>query len=129
MPGLSYVLTDLGRHRDTTPENAAQLLDGVAVFRTLTDFRIWTRSEDVLSRTMEDENHWLSGEIAAHAPQQRPGFMSALAISWIYYPAWIKDLHSRLPAHYEAVGPGELAHLFRKSLAPPQDAASNPKSQ
>ncbi len=125
MPGLNYILTDLGRHRDTTPENAAQLLDGVAIFRTSTDFRIWTKSEDVLTRTMEDENRWLLSEIAAHAPPHRPGFMSALAISWSYYPAWIADLCSRFPADYEAVSPDELASLFRRSRTPQQDAASD----
>ena len=68
MPGLSYILAGLGRHQDTTPENASRLLDGVAIFRTSTDFRVWTRSEEVHTRTMEDENTWLLGEIAAHAP-------------------------------------------------------------
>ena len=68
MPGLGYVLTDLGRHIDTTPENAARMLDGVAVFRTLTNFRIWTDAQDVARRTMEHENAWLLGEITAHAP-------------------------------------------------------------
>ena len=115
MPGLGYILTDLGRHCDTDGDNAAQLLDGVAVFRTLTDFRIWSTSEDLHSRTMEDENRWPMAEIASHAPTQRPGFMSTLAISWLYYPAWIKDLRSRFPAEYEAVSPGALADLFRRS--------------
>ena len=46
-------------------------------------------------------------------------------ISWIYYPAWINDLRNRFPADYEAVSPGELANLFRSSLAPSQDAAGN----
>ncbi len=121
MPGLRYILTDLGRHSDTTSENAAQLLDGVAVFRTLTNFRIWTRPEDLRRRTMEDENHWLVGEIRSHAPAQRPGFMSALAISWLYYPAWLADLRTRLPADYEPVSPGELADLFRRWQAPSPD--------
>ena len=124
MRGLNYILAGLGRHSDTTPDNAAQLLDGVAIFRTMTDFRIWTKSEDVLGRTMEGENTWLLREIAAHAPTQRPGFLSALAISWSYYPAWMKDLCSRFPADYEAVSPGELAHLLRAFLAAPHDAAS-----
>ncbi|MHB9078586.1 MAG: hypothetical protein ACYC3X_13960 [Pirellulaceae bacterium] len=47
---------------------------------------------------MEDENAWLLQEITSHAPTARPGFVSAMAISWNYYPAWINDLHSRFPA-------------------------------
>jgi hypothetical protein len=90
----------------------------VAIFRTATDFRIWTRSEEVHTRTMEDENGWLLREIAANAPRARPGFLSALAISWIYYPAWLHDLRDRFPDDYEAVSPGELAHLLRRSVAP-----------
>jgi hypothetical protein len=115
--GLSYILAGLGRHSDTRPDNAAQLLDGVAIFRTSTDFRIWTRSEEVHARTMEAENSWLLREIAANAPRARPGFLSALAISWIYYPAWLHDLRHRFPGDYEAVSPGELAHLLRQSAA------------
>ncbi|MBM4089318.1 MAG: hypothetical protein FJ276_07800 [Planctomycetes bacterium] len=113
MPGLSYVLTDMGRHIDTTPENAARVLDGVAVFRTLTNFRVWTEPEDVARRTMEDENAWLLGEITSHAPTQRPGFLSAMAISWNYSPAWMQDLRRRFPADYEPVSPDELARLLR----------------
>ena len=90
------------------------MLDGVAVFRTLTNFRIWTTSEEVHLRTMEDENAWLLQEITSHAPTARPGFVSAMAISWNYYPAWINDLHSRFPADYEAVSPDVMARLLRQ---------------
>lgn len=125
MPHLSYILAGLGRHADTTPENATQLLDDVAVFRTSTDFRVWTRSEDVHARTMEDENRWLLREIAANAPGSRPGFVSALAVSWIYYPAWLDDLCHRFPGDYQAVSPGEMAEIFRQSLASPGDDSSH----
>ena len=115
MPGLKYILADLGRHTDTTPANASSLVDNTVVFRTLTNFRVWTGSEDLVARKMEGENAWLLGEITGHAPTARPGFMSALAISWSYYPAWLKDLRAKLPADYITVSPGDLARLWREA--------------
>ena len=38
-----------------------------------------------------------------------------MAVSWNYYPAWINDLHSRLPADYEAVSPDEWRRLLREA--------------
>ncbi len=111
--GLRYILADLGRHVGTKPNEAASILDDTVVFHTLTTFRVWTGSEDLQQRTMADENAWLLGEIEAHTPTARPGFMSALAISWSYFPAWLKDLKERLPAEYVEISPGEMARLYR----------------
>jgi len=110
-----FALADLGRHTDTRPANANTKLDGVAVFHTLTSFRVWTTSEEVTQRRMEDENAWLLGEITGHAPAARPGFMSAMAVSWCYYPSWLKDMQDRLPPEYVAVSPGDLARLWREA--------------
>jgi len=115
MPGLRYILADLGCHTDTTPATANGLLDGAVVFHTLTNFRIWTTSEEVVQRKMDSENAWLVDEIKSHTPPTRPGFMSALAISWSYYPSWLKDLKDRLPPEYVVVSPGDLARLYRDS--------------
>jgi len=114
IPGLRYLLAGLGRHAGLRPEAAAQMLDGVAVFHTLTNFRVWTSGADLAARTMESENAWLMAEIEANTPAQRPAFMSAMAISWSYYPAWLVDLWARLPARYAAVNPAELARLYRQ---------------
>lgn len=114
MPGLRYILTDLGRHADTTPDNASRIVDGVAVFRTMTNFRVWSSTDEVASRAMADENFWLAQEITSHASQQRPAFMSAMAISWNYFPAWVCDLRQRLPQDYELVSPVELAELLKQ---------------
>ena len=115
MRGLGYILADLGRHPETTPANANALLDGTAVFHTLTNFRVWTGSEDLVQRKMESENAWLLGEIKANTPSSRPGFMSAMAVSWSYYPAWLKDLQGKLPPEYVVVSPGEMARLMREA--------------
>ncbi len=113
IPGLRYMLAGLGRHSDIRPDNAATLLDGVVVFHTLTNFRVWSLNEDLRLKKMADENAWLLSEIEANAPASRPGFVSAMAISWIYRPSWLKDLHDRLPPDYVMVGPGDLARLYR----------------
>jgi len=121
MPGLQFILTDLGRHSDTTPDNAARIVDDVAVLRTLTNFRVWSSTAEVADRTMIDENAWLTQEITSQAAAGRPAFMSAMAISWNYLPAWVCDLRRGLPQDYELVSPGELARLLqqhRKSQAP-----------
>lgn len=114
IPGLRYILAGLGRHTDVRPETAARMLDGVAVFHTLTNFRVWSLDEDLTRRTMESENTWLVGEILANAPRSTPAFMSAMAVSWTYYPSWIVDLKSRLPAHFVMVSPGDMARLYRR---------------
>jgi hypothetical protein len=119
MKGLRYVLADLGRHAGVAPENANTVLDGVPVFHTLTNFRVWTTSEETQTKKMETENAWLIGEIAANSPRGRPGFMSALAISWWYYPSWLRDLHAKLPPLYVPVSPGDLARLYVESLRAP----------
>lgn len=112
MKGLKYILADLGRHTDTTPEHSASILNGTVIFHTMTNFRVWSSADEVLHKTMESENRWLSGEIVGHTPSRRPAFVTALAISWYYYPTWMKDLVQRLPADYRAVSPGDLARLF-----------------
>jgi hypothetical protein len=114
MSGLQFVLTDLGRHADTTPDNAARVVDDVAVFRTLTNFRVWSTTAEVADRTMVDENAWLTQEITSHASRQRPAFMSSMAVSWNYFPAWVCDLRRGLPQDYQLVSPAELAHLLKQ---------------
>ena len=63
---------------------------------------------------MVDENAWLSQEITSHASRQRPAFMSAMAVSWNYFPAWVCDLRRGLPQDYELVSPVELARLLKQ---------------
>lgn len=115
IPGLRFILAGLGRHADVQPDAAARMLDDTVVFDTLTNFRVWTEPGDLTGKKMEDENAWLLGEITAHAPKSRPGFMSALAISWIYYPAWLADLKSRLPPDFVMVSPRQMAELYRQA--------------
>lgn len=113
--GLRYLVAGLGRHVDVKPSRSAEVLDDTVVLYTLTDFRVWSIGDDLTGRQMADENAWLLGEIAANTPAERPGFMSAMAISWMYYPAWLKDLKEKLPPHYVLVSPAELARLYRES--------------
>lgn len=114
MKGLKYILADLGHNPTVKPDDAAYMLDDTVVFHTLTNFRVWTSSGGLHERKMADENAWLLGEIEANTPRRRPGFMSALAISWIYFPTWLKDLHDRLPSQYVEVSPDDLARLYRR---------------
>ncbi len=142
MKGLHYILADLGRHDGVPPDHVNEIIDGVAIFHTRTNFRIWSTTAELSQRTMEGENSWLRDEIVSHTPQTRPSFVSALAISWYYYPAWIKDLATRLPANYKIVSPGQLAQLYLAAKAqlspfafregantPPQISRSNKSLQ
>ncbi len=115
MRGLRYILADLGRHTDIHPDNANTLLDDTVIFHTLTNFRVWSTGEEVQHRTMESENAWLLGEITANAPSTRPGFMSAMAISWNYNASWLQNLEQKLPPNYRVVSPGDMARLYRES--------------
>jgi hypothetical protein len=115
IPELRYILAGLGRHGDVRPDAATEMLDQTVVFHTLTNFRVWSLTENLTDKKMADENAWLVGELLANAPTSRPGFMSAMAISWIYFPAWLKDLHGKLPPHFTVVSPGNLARLWSAS--------------
>ena len=113
MSHLDYILADLARHSNIHPSNANYLLDNTVVFHTLTQFKVWGAGEDFKTRSMAQENAWLVDEIKKNSPAKRPGFMTAQAASWLYYPAWFKDLQERLPPEYVIVSPGELARLYR----------------
>lgn len=116
--GLRYLIAGLGRHADITGDTGVATVDDTVVWHTLTNFRVWTVSEDLHKKKMAEENAWLLGEIAANTPAARPGFMSALAISWIYYPTWLRDLKEKLPTHYVVVSPSELTRLYRSRSRP-----------
>ena len=115
MKRLNYVIADLGRHECVKPVEANSLVAHTAVFHTLTRFQVWSASSETLRNDMADANTWLVGEIAANTPTRRPGFMSAMAISWYYYPSWLHDLATRLPENYVLVRPDVLAQLYRQS--------------
>lgn len=115
MKHLNYVIADLGRHECVTPDTANACIGNTAVFHTLTQFQVWSSSSETLRNDMANANTWLINEIVAHTPTQRPGFMSAMAISWYYYPAWLQDLAARLPQEYVLVRPDVLAGLYRHS--------------
>jgi hypothetical protein len=114
MSHLDYILADLSRHNDIHPSNANYLLDNTVVFHTLTQFKVWGPSAGFEKMTMAEENAWLVDEIQQNSPTQRPGFMVAQAASWLYFPAWFKDLQEKLPREYVVVSPGELARLYRQ---------------
>ncbi len=115
MKRLNYVIADLGRHECVKPDEANGLIGDTAVFHTLTRFQVWSASSETLRNDTADANTWLVGEIAANTPTQRPAFMSAMAISWYYYPSWLNDLASRLPEEYILVRPDILARLYRQA--------------
>jgi hypothetical protein len=110
--GIEYILADLGRHEMIDPSNANDILNGVPVFHTLTRFRVWSSSVEVTKQDRDESIDWLVNEILENSPRERPGFVSAMAISWYFFPSWIKDLEERLPEEYVLVGPDDLARLF-----------------
>ena len=65
---------------------------------------------------MGEANNWLIHEIQAHTSLRRPGFISAMAISCYYTPAWFKDLQEKLPPEYILVGPEDLARLYKQQM-------------
>ncbi|MCC6728759.1 MAG: hypothetical protein IT208_05410 [Chthonomonadales bacterium] len=115
--GLDYILADLGRHDSVRPDEAARMIGRTAVFHTLTRYQVWSTTAEVATARMERANAWLSGEIAANAPKARPGFMSAMAISWYYRPSWVRDLVRRLAPDVTPVLPDDLARLYREARA------------
>lgn len=112
---VDYFMADLGRHECVNAQNANHMAGGAAVFHTLTRFRVWTDSASVDREQMAPNNTWLVGEILANAPKTRPGFMSTMAISFFYYPTWLKNLERCLPPDCVVVSPSELARLYREA--------------
>lgn len=115
---LSYIFADLGRHNNVEPDKAAYMVGKTAVFHTLTQFQVWTASTDLAKEKMDRANKYLLDEITSNTPKLRPAFMTAMAISWYYFPAWFVDLAGKLPPHYVAVSPGQLTHAFVESRRP-----------
>jgi hypothetical protein len=115
MTGLDYIVADLGRHSNITADNANYLLGQTAVFHTLTQFQVWSSSAETVRDNMEKDNAWLLDEIRKNTPPARPGFMSAMAISWYYFPTWFKDLQEKLGPDYVVVSPADLARLYREA--------------
>lgn len=112
---LDYILADLGRHNNIEPDHANYLIGDTAVFHTLTRFQVWSTTAEAERNDMENCNEYLLNEILNNTPSGRPAFVSAMAISWYYYPGWIKDLQQRLPDDYILVSPTDLARLYRES--------------
>lgn len=113
MDNLKFILADLGRHDSINPANANYILDDTVVFHTLTRYKIWATSDEVLTRKREESVAWVVDEIKANSPATRPGFMTAMAISWYFYPSWIKDIAEQLPDEYVVVNPYQLAKLYK----------------
>lgn len=111
---LDYILADLGRHANIQAGNANYLVGDTAVFHTLTQFRVWASSDEAIDKSRQEAVNWLTGEITQNAPQERPGFMSGMAISWSYFPSWIQDVSRALPEDFQLVSPRELARLYKK---------------
>ena len=112
MKDLRYILADLGRHDNINAKNANYLIRNTPVFHTLTRFRVWGITSELFEANREDMISWLEKEILENAPKERPGFMSAMAVSWYFFPSWIEELEKRLPKDVVLVGPDELAALF-----------------
>ena len=112
---LDYIFADLGRHDCINATNANTLIGGTAVFHTLTRYLPWSTSTEVLKQGREPSIQHLLGEIQRHTPENRPGFMSVMVLSWTFTPSWIGELAERLPDDYEAVSPAQLAALFREN--------------
>ncbi|HXG24166.1 MAG TPA: hypothetical protein VNJ09_06385 [Chthonomonadales bacterium] len=70
----------------TPTTHATYLLNGVVVLHTLTRFKVWTASAEVLRQDKHSANAWLLNEIRANTPSNRPGFISAMAIGTIILP-------------------------------------------
>lgn len=117
MPGLDYILADLGRHENIAPDRANTMLGSTAVFHCLTRYQVWSSSAETERDDMAAANKWLLNEIVSHTPKERPAFMSAMAVSWYYYPTWLKDLQEKLPDEYVVVAPHDLARLYRQYTA------------
>lgn len=114
MDGLKFILADVGRHDNINPSNANYILDDAAIFHTLTRYRLWAASGDVAERGRDDAIRWLVDEIKANTPSERPGFMSTMALSWNFFPSWVKEVAERLGDDYVVVNPYQLARLYKE---------------
>jgi len=116
MPGLDYILADVGRHDSVNAGNANYALDNTVVFHTLSRYRPWASGAELSERDRNEEIQWLVDDITANSPADRPGFMSVMALSWTFFPSWISELCARLPGDYIVVLPEEMADLYRQYL-------------
>jgi hypothetical protein len=130
LPGLVALLPDIGRHDSTTPDGASYIIPGalgegpVPVFHCLTRWIPWEYSQDVADRPEEPEIAGLVQEVRGHTPTQRPGFMSAFALSWTFRPEMVNEAAQRLGDDYRFVTPSQLAALYREAFADRGGAAA-----
>ena len=115
MQGLDYILADLGRHDNITPDTADYLLGDTVVLHTLTRFQVWSSSAETVRDNMDKDNAWLLDEIRKNTPPSKPAFMSGMGISWYYYPTWFLDVQKQLGPDYVVVSPPDLARLYREA--------------
>jgi len=68
---------------------------------------------------------WLVDDIKEHTPEERPGFMHVMTISWLYYPSDIFEISKRLGDEYIAVSADDFKSLYLQSLSSNKDNRKN----
>ena len=116
MPSLQGILSDFGRHEDTTPANAIEMIDGKPVFHTLMRWLTWTK-QDQLDSQLGKEQHSIDftrDEFLKYAPTARPATMSGLILSWTLSPTLTEKVTRGLPPDVEIINADEMIDIQRK---------------
>lgn len=105
MPWLKGILSDFGRLEDLEPKRAIHFTShGIPVIHTLNRWLI-----------EGDPAAYLAKQIRDATPEDRPGFMSVMALSWTYKPGVIRKAIDSVGPDYVFVTPTQLADLYRQS--------------
>lgn len=119
-PAINAILSDFGRHDDTTPDNAIAVIDGKPVFHTLMRWLTWTR-QDQLSGQLDKEEQSVAytvKELLKHAPSARPAYMSGLILSWTMSPSLVERVARELPPDIRPVNADVLIKRWSSSQRP-----------
>lgn len=103
IPGLKGILSDFGSMEALDPKRANHYTyGGVPVFHTRNRWLIEGDPSEALAKQIRDAT-----------PDDRPAFLSIMALSWTYKPSTIKAAIDRLGDGYVFVTPEQMVELFR----------------
>lgn len=115
-PAIRGILSDFGRHNDTSPANAIEVVDGKPVFHTLMRWRTWMNSDEVSSQLTQEQLSvdFTKKEFIDNAPKERPALMGGLILSWTMRPGLVEQVAKGLPPDVVLVDGDQLTDLWQQ---------------
>jgi hypothetical protein len=113
LPGIKAIYRNYARFPDTTPQNAATELNGVAIFRAALDGGFPLTTEEEIRRA----GAAIAQQIRQFTQGRRPAFMHLSLTNWFVDMRVLVEVEKALGPEYVAVRPDHLPALFLEDRA------------